>query len=107
MGVRMASAAPPRPAAALVARWRRLPEEARGVALVVAFSSLVFLPWLGAVGFWDPWEPHYTEVAREMLVRDDWVYPYWESAYFFSKPVLLMWMSAAAMALEGVHHRAL
>src|SRR5919204_1416896 len=91
----------------LLACWRRVPEEARGVAAVVAFSAVVFLPWLGAVGLWDPWEPHYTEVAREMIVRDDYVHPYWESAYFFSKPVLLMWTSAAAMKLVGVHDRAL
>lgn len=78
-------------------------DERRGVLAVVAFASLVFLPWLGAVGFWDPWEPHYGEVARQMLVREDWVHPYWENAYFFSKPVLLLWMSAVAMKLSGVH----
>ncbi len=84
-------------AARLHAGWARLPDEARGVAVVVLFSAMVLLPWLGAVGFWDPWEPHYTEVARMMIVRDDYVHPYWESAYFFSKPVLLMWLSALAM----------
>ena len=67
----------------------------------------MFLPWLGAVGFWDPWEPHYAEVARQMLVRGDYVHPYWESAHFFSKPVLLMWMSAVAMLLVGIHDHAL
>ncbi|HUK65987.1 MAG TPA: hypothetical protein VLV17_04115, partial [Anaeromyxobacteraceae bacterium] len=75
--------------------------------VIVAFAALVFVPWLGAVGFWDPWEPHYAEVARQMLVRDDYVHPYWESAYFFSKPVLLMWMSALAMNVIGVHDHAL
>ncbi len=86
----------------LVARWRRIPAGARGVIASAGFAALVFLPWLGAVGFWDPWEPHYAEVARQMIVRDDYVYPYWESAYFFSKPVLLLWMSAGAMNLVGV-----
>jgi len=83
--------------------WSSIPEERRGVLVVVAFASLVFLPWLGAVGFWDPWEPHYGEVARQMLLREDYVHPYWENAYFFSKPVLLMWMTAVAMKLSGVH----
>jgi 4-amino-4-deoxy-L-arabinose transferase-like glycosyltransferase len=90
-----------------LARWRAWPEERRGVLLVVAAASLVFLPWLGAVGFWDPWEGHYAEVARQMLVREDFVHPYYELAWFFSKPVLLLWMSAAAMALTGVETRAL
>ena len=106
--VRVWSALPLRAWKALPRRaWSALPEEGRGVAVVVAFASLVFLPWLGAVGFWDPWEPHYGEVARQMLVRGDYVHPYWEHAYFFSKPVLLMWMTALAMKLSGVHTLAL
>ncbi len=97
----MATSSHPAPAPAR--GWTALPEELRGALVVAAFAGLVFLPWLGAVGFWDPWEPHYAEVARQMLVREDYVHPYWENAYFFSKPVLLLWMSALAMRLSGVH----
>ena len=98
----------PSPArAALVDRWRALPEERRGVALVLLLAGLVFLPRLGSVGLWDPWEPHYAEVARQMIVRGDYVHPYWENAYFFSKPVLLFWLDALAMGLAGVQGRAL
>ena len=94
-------------------RWPELVRAAafapgwRGALSCALFAALIFLPWLGAVGFWDPWEPHYGEVARQMLVRDDYLYPYWESAYFFSKPILLMWMSALAMNLVGIHGHAL
>ena len=93
--------------AALVDRWRALPEERRGVALVLLLAGVVFLPRLGSVGLWDPWEPHYAEVARQMIVRGDYVHPYWENAYFFSKPVLLFWLDALAMGLAGVQTRAL
>ncbi len=86
---------------------RRLSSEARGVLLSAALASAIFLPWLGSAGLWDPWEPHYAEASREMLVRDDWVHPYWESAYFFSKPALLLWTSALGLELAGVHDRAL
>jgi 4-amino-4-deoxy-L-arabinose transferase-like glycosyltransferase len=104
----MSDPRPPSPTVTgAIARWRALPEEPRGVALVAAAASLVVLPWLGAVGLWDPWEPHYAEVAREMLVRGDFVHPYYELAWFFSKPVLLMWLTAAAMALSGAQTRAL
>jgi 4-amino-4-deoxy-L-arabinose transferase-like glycosyltransferase len=61
----------------------------------------VILPWLGAVGFFDPWETNYAEVAREMVVRDDYLYPFWKDAYFFSKPVLLFWLTAPLYALVG------
>lgn len=94
-------------AAALADRWRALPEERRGVALTAALAALVFLPWLGAAGLWDPWEPHYAEVARQMIVRGDFVHPYWESAYFFSKPVLLMWLSALGLLAVGAQGHAL
>lgn len=83
----------------MATRWRQLPPGRRGALATAALAALVFLPWLGAAGLWDPWEPHYAEVARQMLVRDDYLYPYWESAYFFSKPVLSMWMGAVAMSL--------
>lgn len=71
---------------------RTLPEAWRGPLLAGALASAVFLPWLGATGLWDPWEPHYAEVARQILVRDDWVHPWWESAWFFSKPALPLWL---------------
>ena len=82
---------------------RTLPEAWRGPLLAGALASAVFLPWLGATGLWDPWEPHYAEVARQMLVRQDWVHPWWESAWFFSKPALPLWLSAAGMGLAGVN----
>lgn len=69
--------------------------------LVLALGALVFLPRLGSMGLWDPWETHYGEVAREMIVRDDYVYPHWESAYFFSKPPLAMWLMALGMLVFG------
>jgi 4-amino-4-deoxy-L-arabinose transferase-like glycosyltransferase len=69
--------------------------------LVVGVAAGVILPLLGAVGFFDPWETNYGEVAREMVVRDDYLYPFWKEAYFFSKPVLLFWLTAPLYKLVG------
>jgi len=63
----------------------------------VVLAALLYVPWLGATGFWDPWEPHYGEVAREMIARGDYIYPWWESTWFFSKPALDLWLMAAGM----------
>ncbi|MFA6033535.1 MAG: glycosyltransferase family 39 protein [Myxococcota bacterium] len=71
--------------------------------VVILFGAFMFLPFLGSVGLWDPWETHYGEVAREMMVRGDYVKPYWESGYFFSKPVLIFWLEAASMHVLGVN----
>src|SRR5438477_7416403 len=65
----------------------------------VVLAALLYVPWLGATGFWDPWEPHYGEVAREMIARGDYIHPWWESSYFFSKPALDLWLMVAGMLL--------
>ncbi len=80
-----------------------LPAERRHLLLLGAFAVAVFFPYLGAVGFWDPWEVHYGEVARSMIVRQDYVHPYWESAYFFSKPVGSLWMMVLGLLAAGVN----
>ncbi|HYZ90243.1 MAG TPA: glycosyltransferase family 39 protein [Myxococcales bacterium] len=89
------------PAAVPQTPWLRwlvpLSGEQRCVIALCAFALFLFVPWLGATGFWDPWEPHYGEVAREMIARGDYVHPWWESAYFFSKPALDLWLMAAGM----------
>jgi 4-amino-4-deoxy-L-arabinose transferase-like glycosyltransferase len=79
-------------------RWRpwRSPD-----LWVVAAGAALFLPMLGAGGLWDPWETHYGEVARRMLEQDDWISMWWQNEWFYSKPVLIMWMDAIGIALVG------
>lgn len=84
-----------------VKRFLSLPADWRVAMAAAAFAGLLFIPYLGAVGLWDPWETHYGEVAREMIQRNDYVHPYWENAWFFSKPVFTMWLQALGMQLVG------
>lgn len=69
--------------------------------LVVGVACGVILPLLGSTGFFDPWETNYGEVAREMVVRDDYLYPFWKDTYFFSKPILIFWMTAPFYKMLG------
>ena len=78
-----------------------LPAELRDVGSIALYAALIFIPWLGAVGLWDPWEVHYGEVARAMVQKGDYVFPYWENAYFFSKPPMTMWLDTIGMNLVG------
>jgi len=84
--------------------WRR-----EGV-WVLLFGGLLYLPLAGAFGLWDPWETHYSEVAREILARDDWITLWWaQEGWFMSKPILIFWMSALGMgfgSLFGVQFEA-
>ncbi len=66
--------------------------------LVVLVAGGLYLPLAGAFGLWDPWETHYSEVAREILSRDDWITLWWaQEGWFVSKPILIFWMSALGM----------
>lgn len=64
-------------------------------------GAVVCLPFLGAVGLWDPWETHYAEVGRQMLARADLVHPFWQDAWFFSKPPLVPWLAALGLFVSG------
>jgi len=81
----------------------RIPDRWQVAAFAAALGGLLLIPYLGAVGLWDPWEVHYSEVGRMMLHRRDFLYPFWESTWFLSKPPLTMWIQALAMAIVGTN----
>ncbi len=87
-----------------IKRWRALPLTVRVLLLSGGLAAVLFIPYLGAVGLWDPWETHYGEVAQMMVARHDYVYPWWENAWFFSKPPMTMWMQALGMQVVGALH---
>ena len=60
----------------LFSKVRAWPAELRAALFSVLLASAVLLPYLGAVGLWDPWEVHYGEVAREMIERNDYIHPF-------------------------------
>jgi 4-amino-4-deoxy-L-arabinose transferase-like glycosyltransferase len=77
---------------------------ARPGLLVVAVATILYLPLLGSTSLVDPWESHYGEVAREMIARGDAISPWWaQERWFFSKPVLDLWLEALGMRALGVH----
>ncbi len=82
--------------------------------LVMALAAALYIPFLGSFGLWDPWETHYGEVARHITESNDWISTWWgskwqdaggaqEGEYFFSKPILLMWIMAMGMTVFGVN----
>ena len=71
--------------------WRLFP-----LIVVVVYLTGLTIPLLG------PDEPRYSEVAREMFERGDWVTPTLGGFDWFEKPALLYWLQIAAYKIFGV-----
>ncbi len=75
--------------------------------LVILTGLLLYVPFAGSYGLWDPWETHYSEVARQMTKRGDFISLWWpgsprDAAYFWSKPVLTFWLLSIGMHIAGI-----
>jgi 4-amino-4-deoxy-L-arabinose transferase-like glycosyltransferase len=75
--------------------------------LVIAGGLLLYVPFAGTYGLWDPWETHYAEVARQMTHRGDYISLWWpgsprDADVFWSKPVLSFWLMSLTMRLFGI-----
>jgi 4-amino-4-deoxy-L-arabinose transferase-like glycosyltransferase len=84
----------------------RLSERQLSLA-VILLGLLIYVPLAGSYGLYDPWETHYAEVARQMMVRRDYISLWWPGApidadHFWSKPVLSFWIMCLSMRLFGL-----
>src|SRR5436305_4296715 len=75
--------------------------------LVIAGGLLLYVPFAGTYGLWDPWETHYAEVARQMTHRGDYISLWWPGSprdpdVFWSKPALSFWLMSLTMRLFGI-----
>jgi len=75
----------------------------RSIAMIVTAWLLLQIGGLFTPGLLDDVDSIYTEIAREMLVRHDYVTPYINGVRFFDKPPLMYWMAAASMRVLGTH----
>lgn len=69
--------------------------------LLVA-SALLFIPGLGAVHLFDWDEINFAEIAREMVVTNNWAQPQIDYLPFHEKPPLFIWFQALSMKMFGV-----
>jgi 4-amino-4-deoxy-L-arabinose transferase-like glycosyltransferase len=81
--------------------------ERQTILLLLLFGVLLYIPFAGSYGLFDPWETHYGEVGRQMARRNDFISLYWpgsplDTEHFWSKPVLTFWMMALSLKLFGI-----
>jgi 4-amino-4-deoxy-L-arabinose transferase-like glycosyltransferase len=73
----------------------------RGGSIGVLLAAAALLFALSGRGFWDPDEPRFAQVAREMLASGDWVLPRFNGQPLALLPPLTYWSSAAASWIAG------
>jgi 4-amino-4-deoxy-L-arabinose transferase-like glycosyltransferase len=82
--------------------WRRYTASGRRDTLLLLLAgTILFLPGLGARDLWNPDEPRYAEVAREMLLTGEYLVPHLNGDLYTQKPPLQFWAMAAAARLTG------
>lgn len=69
--------------------------------LLIAAGCLVLLPGIGARDVWNPDEPRYAEVAREMVETGNYLVPQLNHRLYDQKPPLFFWAVAAVGTLRG------
>ena len=72
-------------------------------AALAMLAGITFFFGLGRLALIGPDEPRYAEVPREMVATGDYVSPRLGGCFWFEKPVLQYWMSAAAFHIFGVN----
>jgi 4-amino-4-deoxy-L-arabinose transferase-like glycosyltransferase len=73
------------------------------LALITAPWLILYLGGIFTPGLLDDVDSVYIEIAREMMLRRDYVTPFVDGIRFFDKPPLMYWLAAGSMHIFGVH----
>lgn len=73
-----------------------------GAIFFAALAALFFLPFLGGVHLFDWDEINFAEIAREMIVLENYLEPHINFEPFTEKPPMFMWLQALFMNIFGV-----
>ncbi|HEY6969653.1 MAG TPA: glycosyltransferase family 39 protein [Candidatus Angelobacter sp.] len=73
------------------------------LAVILAVCAFLFFFGLGAFGLVGADEPRYSQIAREMLNRHDWIVPTLNGRPWLEKPAFLYWKIMNSYAIFGVH----
>jgi len=69
------------------------PHLKRDLAAIVTLVALVTIPSLFTRDLWNPDEPRYMEVAREMVLLGEYVVPHLNGEVYSDKPPMFFWLA--------------
>jgi asparagine N-glycosylation enzyme membrane subunit Stt3 len=67
--------------------------------ILLVFCSLLFIFGVGRWDLWNPDEPRYAQVAKEMVERGDWILMHVNGNTYEDKPPLFFWLIALSSFL--------
>ncbi len=70
--------------------------------LITLAGLILFFFRLGVPGLMDPDEGRYAEIAREMLLLNDWLIPRLNLAPYLEKPPLVYWLTSLSFTAFGL-----
>jgi 4-amino-4-deoxy-L-arabinose transferase-like glycosyltransferase len=71
------------------------------IFILLALGGLLYFYNLGGWDLWNPDEPRYAQIAKEMLQGEGWIIPHLNSEVYLDKPPLFFWLMAATAQLIG------
>ncbi len=71
--------------------------------LIILFSALFFIPFLGKAHLFDWDEINFAEAAREMIITGDYFKVQIDFKQFWEKPPLFIWLQVLSMKIFGVN----
>ncbi|MCJ7785088.1 MAG: glycosyltransferase family 39 protein [Desulfobacterales bacterium] len=69
------------------------------IIVLLVFCSLLFILGVGRWDLWNPDEPRYAQVAKEMVARGDWILMHVNGNTYVDKPPLFFWLIALSSSL--------
>jgi 4-amino-4-deoxy-L-arabinose transferase-like glycosyltransferase len=69
--------------------------------VIAALCAITLLAGIGTTALWEPDEPRFAEATRQMLLRKDFITPWFNDQPRFEKPVLLYWLQLPFFAVLG------
>lgn len=71
------------------------------LGMLAVFCVPLFFLNLGGWDLWNPDEPRYAEVAREMMLRGNWLIPHLNGELYYDKPPMFFWFINIASKITG------
>ena len=69
--------------------------------ILIVFTGLLYFSFLGSLDLWNPDEPRYVEVAREMIALKNYIIPHLNGHVYAHKPPMFFWAIAFMFEVFG------